>query len=834
VVDLTGGEAARDNALELRRAGLRVDRAFDDRSMRAQMKAADRSGARVALIVALVRPGAPGKVAKMRAAGTDEQSRRCRWWALAPIAAPVLVFLEALGGRRLVAPGDGHTYYLPLHVAVADQWRAGVFPGWDHGAFAGSPLFGIHQSAALSPSTLLHLLLPPVSAHNLAVVAALAVAGTGAHLLALRLTGDALAAAVGGCAFALCGFQFAHLGHLAVIATAAWLPWCLWAADRLRERWSAARVATGAVVVALAALSGHGQMLAYTAAVTLAFTVLSVPWRRMLRAVARVAAMLAAGAALAAVQLLPVMEVLRGSDRTALGHAQATSFSQDPGGLLVLVFPFLYGNARAEGPVPAPYAGEWTLTELGGYVGVAALVLAAAGLPAVRRDRRLLALLLVAAGSVLVALGDSTPLSRVVHALPLFGQMRSWARYTLGAQLLVAVLAAVGVARVRRGESSSRPTWIAAAAVTVAAGLAAAGPWVADRRVEGGDLAWVVGASVVTVLVAAVGLGIVHRRPVAAVALVALVSVDAVVGFGWWFRWRPASPDPDRAVALVEGRDAAPWEPVPDAPGGIDRYLWADDPLAASPHTPRMSAASGMRSVTGMDPLAPADYLDATGTDYWGRLVEPSHLLGERSHLPDLLRVTVVADSGDGGPRAHRVVRSPTLPEAFLVGRARAAPRADAVAAAIGEADLDPGREAVIDQRCRACPWEGAPGRSGRAGAVRWGPSSASVVVTADRPSLLVVSQAWAPGWTATVDGRSVPVVRADGVVQAIPVPEGRSTVTLRYETPGLVLGGWISGLTAVLLVGGVVVGHRRQRQLSNQSRASNDDLESSRPVQIG
>jgi histidyl-tRNA synthetase len=51
VVDLTGGAAARDLTAELRAAGLRVDRAFDGRSAKAQFKAADRSGARFALIV---------------------------------------------------------------------------------------------------------------------------------------------------------------------------------------------------------------------------------------------------------------------------------------------------------------------------------------------------------------------------------------------------------------------------------------------------------------------------------------------------------------------------------------------------------------------------------------------------------------------------------------------------------------------------------------------------------------------------------------------------------------------------------------------------------------
>jgi histidyl-tRNA synthetase len=51
VVDLTDGAAARDITDELRRAGLSADRAWDRRSAKAQLRAADRSGAHVALIV---------------------------------------------------------------------------------------------------------------------------------------------------------------------------------------------------------------------------------------------------------------------------------------------------------------------------------------------------------------------------------------------------------------------------------------------------------------------------------------------------------------------------------------------------------------------------------------------------------------------------------------------------------------------------------------------------------------------------------------------------------------------------------------------------------------
>lgn len=51
VVDVTGGDSARDLTAELRRAGIAADRAYGGRSMKAQMKLADRSGAALALVV---------------------------------------------------------------------------------------------------------------------------------------------------------------------------------------------------------------------------------------------------------------------------------------------------------------------------------------------------------------------------------------------------------------------------------------------------------------------------------------------------------------------------------------------------------------------------------------------------------------------------------------------------------------------------------------------------------------------------------------------------------------------------------------------------------------
>jgi histidyl-tRNA synthetase len=51
LVDVAGGDEARDLSFLLREAGIAADRAFDGRSMKSQMKAADRSGAALALII---------------------------------------------------------------------------------------------------------------------------------------------------------------------------------------------------------------------------------------------------------------------------------------------------------------------------------------------------------------------------------------------------------------------------------------------------------------------------------------------------------------------------------------------------------------------------------------------------------------------------------------------------------------------------------------------------------------------------------------------------------------------------------------------------------------
>ena len=83
-----------------------------------------------------------------------------------------------------------------------------------------------------------------------------------------------------------------------------------------------------------------------------------------------------------------------------------------------------------------------------------------------------------------------------------------------------------------------------------------------------------------------------------------------------------------------------------------------------------------------------------------------------------------------------------------------------------------------------------------------WGLNRVGVTVDATRSAMLVLSQAWSPGWEARVDGQVVPVVRVDGLVQGVPVPAGSHRVELAYRAPGLRTGFLIAvgTLAAILL----------------------------------
>ena len=90
--------------------------------------------------------------------------------------------------------------------------------------------------------------------------------------------------------------------------------------------------------------------------------------------------------------------------------------------------------------------------------------------------------------------------------------------------------------------------------------------------------------------------------------------------------------------------------------------------------------------------------------------------------------------------------------------------------------------------------------------------------VDADRPALLIVSYAWLNGWHASVDGHSVPVTRANGLVLGVRVPPGHHVAHFSFSPPGLGPGALISLLALLgLCAPSLTIVVRRRRRASEE-----------------
>ena len=68
-------------------------------------------------------------------------------------------------------------------------------------------------------------------------------------------------------------------------------------------------------------------------------------------------------------------------------------------------------------------------------------------------------------------------------------------------------------------------------------------------------------------------------------------------------------------------------------------------------------------------------------------------------------------------------------------------------------------------------------------------------------PALLVLNDAFYPGWEATLDGVSAPLLRANTAVRAVAVPAGEHVVKMRYRPRSFAIGLALAGITACALL---------------------------------
>lgn len=263
-----------------------------------------------------------------------------------------------------VLQADGVLQFLPWRDLVFKSWAQGRLPAWNPYELAGTPLLANSQSGALYPPHILVGLFHLPTPLGLALLAwlHLFLAGFGAASLCRRLGGTEIGGLIAGLSFSLSAFMLSWTALPSVIETVAWIPWALVAVTHLLDgdapKGRAKALVGLAAAVGMMALAGHLQFAAYGATAVVVFAIgraVAHQPKSSLRAniigVGLVFGGLAAGFALAAPQLLPVLEFSQSSHRrnvpTEDGYA---AYSQNSIRLWELggaIYPKLNGDPTA-------------------------------------------------------------------------------------------------------------------------------------------------------------------------------------------------------------------------------------------------------------------------------------------------------------------------------------------------------------------------------------------------------------------------------------------------------------------------------------------------------
>ncbi len=360
---------------------------------------------------------------------------------LALTLAPFIYFFPATLGQAVFSAGDLPRFFYPIQIELARRLAEGQLPLWTPDLQGGFPLLAESQVGALYPvNWILYRVLPVPLAISYTILGHLAWAAVGMFLFARAARLSTPSALLAGIAFAFGGFFLARFQILTIIVEAAWLPWLFFLREQRerdrRGRWFVAE----SLAVAGVIVGGHPQiafiiLLLYTAAILCDIhfsTAPAKPRDGKIFFAARAVSLLPAtcGVGIAAIQLLPLLELLSLSARQQeWSPAAFASYTLEPFRLIQLMAPFANG-----GPFNANI-------EFWGYVGFAPLLLALCAI-FFQRDRRVGFLLIALLLSLVLALGDATPLHALLYNVPLANRFRAPARFLLLFAFSAAMLAA--------------------------------------------------------------------------------------------------------------------------------------------------------------------------------------------------------------------------------------------------------------------------------------------------------------------------------------------------------------------------------------------------------
>jgi len=81
-------------------------------------------------------------------------------------------------------------------------------------------------------------------------------------------------------------------------------------------------------------------------------------------------------------------------------------------------------------------------------------------------------------------------------------------------------------------------------------------------------------------------------------------------------------------------------------------------------------------------------------------------------------------------------------------------------------------------------------------------PERIEIAARSRSAGLLVVSEVYAEGWNAYVDGERVDILRTNHALRGVPLPAGEHEVVMKYEPRSLTIGLWSTGLASVAMLG--------------------------------
>ena len=367
--------------------------------------------------------------------------------ALLGLGLLTLVFFWKLLLTNLILSGvDVFTYFYPYRDYAAESVRQAHLPLWNPYLFLGVPFLANSQAAVLYPLHWPLAWLPVAKQIAFSIALHVFLGGVFAYLYARRSLGVSPSGAfLGAAIFAFGGFIGAQVEHVNQLNVVIWLPLLLMLWD---ARSSRRNLLLAGLVVALMLLAGHTQA-AYICLFGWGIYVIvkrenrEKSWRRWGRGLAgrlaSYALIVAIGVGLAAIQLLPALELSRLSNRAGgLPYAEASSFSLRPQLLAYTLLP-AFGEDLAQ-----VFGGE-AFSEYIAYLGVLGLFLALVGalFRADSRHRGALAFLVTL--GLFLAAGRVNPAYRLLYkVVPGFSLFRAPARWMILYTFAGAMLAALG------------------------------------------------------------------------------------------------------------------------------------------------------------------------------------------------------------------------------------------------------------------------------------------------------------------------------------------------------------------------------------------------------